>query len=101
HRLARDMLRTLNEFFEDPLLNLGRLSRQYIVDALVDIFDTDNTFTDDDRTQMAVFLARNYPKYTQFLRLLESQLALVVTTLLASPPGPDVELALQLVLAVY
>ncbi|CAN3359769.1 hypothetical protein DICA2_D06634 [Diutina catenulata] len=101
HRSARDMLRTLNEFFEDPSLNSGRLSRQYIVDALVDIFDTDNTFTDDDRTQMAVFLARNYPKYTQFLRLSESQLASVVTTLLASPPGPDVELALQSVLAVY
>ncbi|CAN3376016.1 hypothetical protein DIURU_003209 [Diutina rugosa] len=102
HLDSRQMLRTLNAFFEDSYSNQGPLSRQYVVDALLDIFDTDTKFTESDRTNLAIFLGRNYPKYSQFLRLSESAMTKVVDTLTSSGGAdPDVELALQSMLSVY
>lgn len=103
-----EMLSTLNEFFENPALNddpSRKLNRQYIVEALLDIFDTHrDEFDKGDFCQLAIFLARNYPKYSQFIRLPESVLDSIVddlysntdTTILA-----DCELALQSLLPLY
>lgn len=102
HLDSRQMLRTLNAFFEDSYLNQGPLLRQYVVDALLDIFDTDASFTDDDRTHLAIFLGRNYPKYSQFLRLSELVMTRIVDTLIGSGSADvDIELALQSMLSVY
>lgn len=47
---------------EDPKLN-----RQYLIEALIDIFEAnDEQFTDFDKCQLLIFIARNYPKYSQF-----------------------------------
>lgn len=94
-------LSALNEFFEDPILNeenneLG-LNRQYITEALCDIFELDRTLlTEDDHVQLCIFIGRNYPKYPQFIRLSESTTSSVVTTLVQSTTShDDCELALQ------
>ena len=63
-----EMLSCLNEFFEDLFLNEDpKLNRQYLIEALIDIFEAnDEQFTDFDKCQLLIFIARNYPKYSQF-----------------------------------
>lgn len=103
-----EMLSALNEFFENPALNddpSRKLNRQYIVEALLDIFDTHrNTFDRSDFCQLAIFLARNYPKYSQFIRLPESVLDTIVDDLYSNSNLSilaDCELALQSLLPLY
>ncbi|CUM51241.1 uncharacterized protein AC631_02496 [Debaryomyces fabryi] len=103
-----EMFSTINEFFEDSILNddnNSHLTRQYIIEALFDIFEVnDLSFTDFDRCQLAIFVARNYPKYSQFIRLSESVLNKVIEDLCTVTDQEikcDCELALQSLLPLY
>lgn len=105
---AFETLVTLNEFFENPCLNTeGSLSitRQYIIEALIDIFIVDKSdFLEGDQVIFAIFVARNYPKYFQFIRLSESVLQRTVETLCMganSDNAYDCELALESLLPVF
>ncbi|KAJ8143244.1 hypothetical protein OY671_003623 [Metschnikowia pulcherrima] len=104
---AFETLATLNEFFENPCLNTdakGELNRQYVVEALIDIFrENKDVFTMEDRAHLAIFVARNYPKYFQFIRVSESVLQETVEMLCSSPESchGDAELALESLLPVY
>lgn len=104
HRDSFQMLSTMNEFFENPCLNdQPKINRQYIIEALLDIFDL-NDFDDNDHVQLAIFLARNYPKYPQFIRLSESVMQDVIDRLTGNQDealGYDCELALQSILPYY
>lgn len=103
-----EMLSTLNEFFENPCLNdtpTSTLNRQYIIEALIDIFDSNSaSFDHFDQIQLSIFLGRNYPKYSQFIRLSESILNRVIDNLCSntySNYAYDCELALQSLLPLY
>jgi hypothetical protein len=106
-----EMVSTLNEFFEDPYLNNGdddygsTIDRQYIVEALLDVFEAKrSSFTDYDRCQLAIFIARNYSKYPQFLRLSESVINQIMKDLYENTNvsiANDCELALQSLLPFY
>jgi WD40 repeat protein len=103
-----EMLSTLNEFFEDTYLNddhHNKLNRQYIIEALLDIFEANHdSFNDSDRCQLAIFIGRNYPKYSQFLRLSESVLNGIIDDLCSNTVDDmngDCELALQSLLPHY
>lgn len=103
-----EMLVTLNEFFEHPYLNSelpGELNRQYIIEALLDIFQFNkDSFSDSDFVHLAIFIARNYPKYYQFIRLLETVLHTTVELLCNNTIEElhnDCELALQSLLPFY
>lgn len=97
-----EMLVTLNEFFEHPCLNSeipGELNRQYIIEALLDIFlFNKDSFVNSDYVHLSIFIARNYPKYYQFIRLLETVLLTTVERLCSNTIEDlhaDCELALQ------
>ncbi|KAI0464177.1 hypothetical protein LJB42_001780 [Komagataella kurtzmanii] len=110
------MLSALNEVFEDSQLNdedinysfsndlqNWKVSRQYVVDVLLGVFN-DNDFKDQENTLLAIFIARNYPKYKQFIRLSESVLHEVLTKLCIIPDPSlkkECELSLQSLLSVY
>lgn len=105
-----EMLMTLNEYFESPSLNDDGENemyhnRQYIIEALIDIFDMhEASFVDQDRTYLAIFVARNYPKFVQFIRLSDSILQTIVTRLCENRDPDlheDCELALQSLIQVY
>ena len=103
-----EMLSTLNEFFEDTYLNddhHNKLNRQYIIEALLDIFEANHdSFSDSHRCQLAIFIGRNYPKYSQFLRLSESVLNGIIDDLCTNTVDDmngDCELALQSLLPHY
>ncbi|CAR65389.1 DEHA2A08844p [Debaryomyces hansenii CBS767] len=103
-----ETLSTINEFFEDSILNddnNSHLTRQYIIEALFDIYEVnETTFTDFDRCQLAIFVARNYPKYSQFIRLSESVLSSIIDDLCTVTNQDikyDCELALQSLLPLY
>ncbi|WPK23319.1 hypothetical protein PUMCH_000556 [Australozyma saopauloensis] len=72
---VRETLMTMNEFFENPCLNDGEIGydRQDIIEALLDIFEIQE-FTDEEHVYLAIFIARNYPKFIQFIRLSDSVL---------------------------
>ncbi|KAG7660458.1 VPS8 [[Candida] subhashii] len=103
-----EMLSTMNEFFEDPHLNddSQRLNRQYLTEALIDLYDSnERDLSDQDRCQLAIFVGRNYPKYSQFIRLSESILTKIINTLCECNEGEeysqDCELALSSLLPHY
>ncbi|KAK6464639.1 vacuolar sorting protein [Scheffersomyces coipomensis] len=103
-----EMLTTLNEFFEDRYLNDDenrKLNRQYITEALLDVYEINQLqFTDFDRCQLAIFIGRNYPKYSQFIRLSESTLNRIINDLCNNTDQElviDCELALQSLLPHY
>lgn len=101
-----EMLSCLNEFFEDLFLNEDpKLNRQYLIEALIDIFEAnDEQFTDFDKCQLLIFIARNYPKYSQFLRLSDSILSDVFNRLCENKSESiflDCELALQSLLPYF
>ncbi len=103
HQDSFAMLAALNEYFETPALNDdAALSRQYVVDALLDVFAGE--FSAADRCHLAIFVARNYPKYPQFIRLLESCIEGVISTLCANTSAElvaECELALQSLIGHY
>lgn len=111
------MLSALNEAFEDELLNDDevtsfspsgkpnelKVNRQYIIDVLLGIFRQESDeFTQKDHTHLAIFIARNYPKYSQFIRLSDTVLSEMVSDLCAYPDMKnECELSLQSLLSVY
>lgn len=97
-----EMFLTLNEFYENPCLNTEEgvgLNRQYIMDALFDVFDmSEESFNEDDLTYFAIFVARNYPKYSQFIRISGSRLESAIELLCSNENDnlhQDCELALE------
>lgn len=116
---AMKMLLSLNEAFEDNLLNddevasskdVGHpyelsVSRQYIVNVLLDLFNQNsNEFNSCDQTYLSIFIAQNYPKYKQFIRLSESTLDEIIEDLCStSDPGlkNECEIGVQSLLSVY
>ncbi|CAK9437855.1 uncharacterized protein LODBEIA_P22330 [Lodderomyces beijingensis] len=106
HADSFQMLSTLNEFFESSFLNEDpKYTRQYLIEALLDLFEANKqNFTDFDKAQLAIFIARNYPKYSQLIRLSESTLDSVVDTLCRNADASiveDCELALQSLVSLY
>lgn len=104
-----DMLSTLNEFFEDSMLNDDEvqseknINRQYIIEALLDIYGS-NEFSNIDKCHLSIFIGRNYPKYSQFIRLSDSILNQILDNLLnfsQESIKSDCELAVQSLLSVF
>lgn len=98
-----EMLATLNEFLENPVLNTEAaktLSRQYIVDAVLDTFHVHrDSLGATDFVQLAVFVGRNYPKYNQFIRISDTVVHEAVGWLLrGSGPSSDHHLDRELAL---
>ncbi|CAI5758353.1 unnamed protein product [Candida verbasci] len=91
------MLSTLNEFFESSYLNDGNdINRQYIIETLLEIFESHKQdFSNYDELQLSIFIARNYSKYQQFIRLPESEIIKIINTILDYQTSEDNELALQ------
>lgn len=102
-----ETLSSLNEFFENPCLNHedSYLTRQYIVEALLDVFEANKeAFSQDDLVHLAIFNGRNYPKYFQFIRLSETLLRQTIELLCQNRNDElvsDCELALESILSVY
>lgn len=98
------MLSAMNEFFESSFLNDNtKYTRQYLIEALLDLYEA-NEFSEFDKCQLAIFIARNYPKYPQFIRLAESTLNMVIDRLCSNKDpeiAQDCELALQSLTSVY
>lgn len=100
-------LSTLNEVFESTALNTEDpllLSRQSIVNTLLDVYRVHAaSFSDADKTNLAIFIARNYPKFLQFLRLPDSVLEECLELLSTGPDDvkDDCELALESLLTVH
>ncbi|ODV86622.1 hypothetical protein CANARDRAFT_27050 [[Candida] arabinofermentans NRRL YB-2248] len=116
---SSQMFACLNECFEDELLNDDeilsfakstnifelKVNRQYIIDVLLGVFDQNKgDLTAEDHTYLSIFIARNYPKYFQFIRLSESTLNQIIEHLCTYPTHDlkdDCELSLQSLLSVY
>ncbi|ODV98092.1 hypothetical protein PACTADRAFT_14567 [Pachysolen tannophilus NRRL Y-2460] len=113
-----EMLSSLNEAFEDDILNDDELeygskgdqdefqykvTRQYVIDVLLDLFNS-NDFSTLDFTYLSIFVARNYPKFQQFVRLTDSNCETLIEHLCSYPDiklKEDCELSLQSLLSVY
>lgn len=121
---APSFLSTLNEAFEDSFLNdtpdravnggsnrdmpeeqLFGLSvnRQYIVSILLEVMNTTD-FAAEDTIYLDMFIARNLPKFPQYLLLSGTSLHKVLTGL-CHPPGEDIaddaQLSAEYLLSVY
>ncbi|KAK5663773.1 hypothetical protein OQA88_4204 [Cercophora sp. LCS_1] len=121
---APDFLSTLNEAFEDPFLNdsperqmVGSpdrdlpeeqifgltVDRQYIVSILMEIMNPSD-FPLADTIYLDMFIARNLPKYPQYLLFTGSTLTKVLTGL-CNYPGTDLfedaQLSSEYLLSVY
>jgi hypothetical protein len=121
---APSFLSTLNEAFEDPFLNdspdkqldadaredlpeeqvFGRsVDRQYIVSILMEIMNPSD-FAPADTIYLDMFIARNLPKYPQYLLFPGSTLTKVLTGL-CNYPGEDLaedaQLSAEYLLSVY
>ncbi|CAN8101378.1 unnamed protein product [Discula destructiva] len=121
---APSFLSTLNEAFEDGFLNDSpekqvnggargdlpeeqifglTVDRQYIVSILIELMNP-NDFAPEDTIYLDMFIARNLPKYPQYLLLPGSALTKVLTGL-CNFPGPDLaddaQLSAEYLLSVY
>ena len=116
-----EFMSILNEAFEDPYLNgkpvndssddednaLERTSfsinRLRIVHTLLDILASDD-YDLDDRIYLNMFIARNLPKYPQYIMLPGRTLQQILTEL-CNPPNPDLasecQLSIEYLLSVY
>ena len=116
-----DLMSTLNEAFEDPFLNEPlhedgssvdgddvveqtpfTINRQRIVHTLVDILTEDSDT--DNRIYLDIFIARNLPKYPQYILLPGHTLQNVLIEL-CSPPDPELaeecQLSVEYLLSVF
>lgn len=81
---SKNMIASLNEAFEDEILNEDELdfntissnkyqlkvNRQYIIDILLSMFnDDDFKLSFIDKIYISMFISRNYPKFQQFIKL--------------------------------
>ncbi|KAI5467315.1 Golgi CORVET complex core vacuolar protein 8-domain-containing protein [Mariannaea sp. PMI_226] len=122
---APSFLSALNEAFEDPFLNdspdqqhvnggaKGELpeeqifgltiNRQYIVSILLDVMNS-NEFAAEDTIYLDMFIARNLPKFPQYLLFPGTTLSRVLTGL-CNYPGIDLaedsQLSAEYLLSVY
>lgn len=119
---APDFLSALNEAFEDPFLNDSpdrqvngsrdlpeeqifglTVDRQYIVSILMEIMNPTD-FPPADTIYLDMFIARNLPKYPQYLLFAGSTLTKVLTGL-CNYPGQDLfedaQLSSEYLLSVY
>jgi hypothetical protein len=91
------LLHALDIAFEDSYLNDGEISRQSIVNQLL---ATDTL----DSTLLYIFVARNLPKYPQFLFISPSTLHGIMTSLATDSDGTnreDRQLATEYLLSAY
>ncbi|TGZ81830.1 hypothetical protein EX30DRAFT_340258 [Ascodesmis nigricans] len=119
---AASFLSAMNEAFEDPFLNgvvdglingkqdVGEelvfgssVNRQYVVSILLEVMNSSD-FPVQDTIYLDMFIARNLPKYPQFILLSGSALHKVLVGL-CNPPGPDIaddcQLSVEYLLTVY
>jgi hypothetical protein len=121
---APSLLSTLNEAFEDSFLNNNpdgaingsskanipedqlfaiSVNRQYIVSILLDVMNPAE-FAPEDTIYLDMFIARNLPKFPQYLLLSGSSLHRVLTGL-CNYPGDDIaedaQLSAEYLLSVY
>ncbi|KAI5953193.1 VPS8 [Candida jiufengensis] len=99
-------LSALNEFFESSFLNdQPKYNRQFLIEALLDLYNANESKLNNfDKCQLSIFIARNYPKYSQFIRLSESTLDSIIDNLCSNSNNEifqDCELALQSLLQKY
>jgi hypothetical protein len=91
------LLHALDIAFEDSYLNDGEISRQSIINQLL---ATDSL----DSTLLYIFVARNLPKYPQFLFISPSTLHGIMTSLATDPDETnreDRQLATEYLLSAY
>ncbi|ONH67923.1 Vacuolar protein sorting-associated protein 8 [Cyberlindnera fabianii] len=111
---SRQLLSCMNECLEDSLLNDDeivhrddklKVNRQFIFEILIEVFEN-QAMTDLDHLNLAMFIARNYPKFHQFIRLNERTLDRTLRILCEyqgddDDTREDCELSLQSLLSVY
>ncbi|KAF7288694.1 Lateendosome to vacuole transport-family protein [Mycena chlorophos] len=103
---AESFLHSIDIAFEDSYLNdeSNGISRLVIVRILLDIISAENTHP-ADVTFTNIFVARNVPKYPQFLQTLQPSLLHGILVRLAEDPDPetreDRQLAAEYLLSVY
>lgn len=121
---APSFLSALNEAFEDPFLNESQdkqldggsgkdlpeeqvfgmtVDRQYIVSILLEIMNSDD-FAAEDTIYLDMFIARNLPKFQQYLIIPGSTLDKIISGLCHYPGADlaeDAQLSLEYLLSVY
>lgn len=106
---AEAMLDALDLAFEDPYLEddvKGKpINRQMIINLLLSVMATETTeFTPVDRTFLHIFIARNLPKYPQYIQLQPSVLYDILVRLASDQDQSttdDRQLAAEYLLSVY
>lgn len=105
-------LDTLDGAFEDSWLHDHQtddskrtvVNRQSIVNLLLEVISTGTDFSTADRMFLYIFVARNLPKYSQFLNLSSSTIHSILVNLsndLDLNTREDRELAVEFLLSVY
>nr|XP_031862274.1 uncharacterized protein CI109_002239 [Kwoniella shandongensis]KAA5529346.1 hypothetical protein CI109_002239 [Kwoniella shandongensis] len=98
-------LHAMDIAFEDPYLNdtSGAINRQSIVNLMLDVMDPEY-FHPGDITFLHIFVARNLPKYPQFLFIPPSTLHRILVSLASDPDQStreDRQLAAEYLLSAY
>ncbi|WWC64174.1 uncharacterized protein I303_106782 [Kwoniella dejecticola CBS 10117] len=102
---AEAFLHSMDIAFEDPYLNdtSGAMNRQSIVNLMLDVMDPEY-FHPGDITFLHIFVARNLPKYPQFLFIPPSTLHRILVSLASDPDQStreDRQLAAEYLLSAY
>lgn len=97
-------LHAMDIAFEDPYLNdpSSAINRQSIINLMLDVMETD--FHSSDVTFLHIFVARNLPKYPQFIFLPPSTSHRILVSLAADPDQStreDRQLAAEYLLSAY
>lgn len=96
-------LHAMDIAFEDPYLNDSDvISRQTIINLMLDVMD--DTFHSSDVTFLHIFVARNLPKYPQFIFIPPSTSHRILVSLAADPDQStreDRQLAAEYLLSAY
>jgi hypothetical protein len=110
---ASSFMSMLNEAFEDGFLNEpdsdegpspgASINRQYLISILLQVMDV-SSFTPSDTIYLDMFVARNLPKYPQYILLPGTTLHQVLTRLCQYPDesmADDCELSAEYLLSFY
>lgn len=109
---ASSFMSMLNEAFEDSFLNESdseesstgvSVNRQYLISILLQVMDA-SYFTPDDTICLDMFVARNLPKYPQYILLSGTTLHQVLVRLCQYPQtdlAEDCELSAEYLLSFY
>ncbi|BGP00097.1 putative Late endosome to vacuole transport-related protein [Rhodotorula toruloides ATCC 204091] len=109
---AEALLDTLDQAFEDPFLDGEQggttFTRQRIVDLLLEVMSPASSessgFSSSDTTFLDIFIARNLPKYPQYLRLSDTTLRDILIRLAGDfdlSTTEDRQLAAEYLLSAY